>query len=384
VTAIQVSFLILWLASVIFYALSAYCVSSYYKRAGKKKAETAVEELPPVSVMKPVKGADYDTYENLKSFVMQDYPRYQVVFGVADEGDPAVGLIKRLIAENPGKDLSLTIGSMPVGANHKICNLDNMYKNVYYSIVIIADSDMRVGPDYLREVVRGFDGPDVGLVTCPYRGAYPEDIGATFEALTIDTDFMPSVAVAERLEGLSFAMGATMAVRREALEKIGGFGALADYLADDYKLGNLVMKAGYSLRLSGYVVDSVGRRETIGSYLSHQLRWGRTYRACRPKGYFLSVLTKGTAFSVFFLLATGFSQAGWALFTANLLVRYAQAYYMEAVYIKGPGVLRLLWLLPVKDLLGFAVWLLSFTGSTVRWKDVRFRVDKEGRMVEVP
>jgi ceramide glucosyltransferase len=286
------------------------------------------------------------------------------------------------MAEFPEVETDLVISGREVGVNQTVSNLSNMHEMSRHDIIVVADGDMRVGPGYLRAVAGGFADPSVGMVTCPYRGAYPVDTGAALEALTIDTDFLPSVAVAERLEGLSFALGATMAARKKALDAIGGFKALADYLADDYQFGNKIKKAGYKLLLSRYVVDSIQGRESIGGYFSHQLRWGRTYRACRPNGYFLSVLTKGTAFSVMFLLASGFDGLGWTVFGAGLAIRYVQAAYLEAVYIKGPGVFRYLWLLPIKDMMSFAIWALSFTGSTVKWKGTSFRIDREGRMTK--
>lgn len=376
-TLLKVFLFLLWLASIAFYAISAYCLASFYR----KKKQTGIN-TPPVTVLKPLKGKDENTYDNLRSFLAQDYPRFQVVFGVADSSDPVIETVRTLIAEFPEVETELVISGREIGVNQKVSNLFNMHEMSKYDIVVIADGDMRVGPGYLRAVAGGFADPAVGMVTCPYRGAYPVDAGSAFEALTIDTDFLPSVAVAERLEGLSFALGATMAARKKALDAIGGFKALADYLADDYQFGNKIKKAGYKLLLSRYVVDSVQGSESVRGYFSHQLRWGRTYRACRPKGYFLSVLTKGTAFSVMFLLASGFSSLGWTVFGAGLGIRFLQASYIEAVYVKGPGVFRYLWLLPVKDLLSFVIWALSFTGNTVKWKGESFRIDREGRMTK--
>ncbi len=381
--ALELFFFILWLASLAFYAVSAYSVRAFFIREGRSTGKRPSEGLPSLTVLKPVRGADGHTYENLKSFIMQDYTSFQIVFGVADPSDQGLAVAQRLMAENPDKDISVVVSGRETGPNKKVSNLANMYENAKHDILVIADSDMRVGPDYLGEVADGFHDPSVGLVTCLYRGAYPENLGAAFEALTIDTDFLPSVIVAERLEGLSFALGATMAVRRDALSKIGGFAPLADRLADDYWLGNMVKGAGYGLRLSGYVVDSVQGRESFMGYFSHQLRWGRTYRVCRPKGYFLSVLTKGTAFSLMFLLASGFSPTGWSVVGANLLLRYGQAFYMERVFIKGPGITAWFWLLPVKDVLSALIWLLSFTGDVVTWKDESFKIDREGRMVRL-
>jgi len=333
-----------------------------------------------MTVLKPVRGADDDTYDNLSSFVRQDYPLFQVVFGIADADDTAAPVISRIISENPGTDIELVVSGEPIGANLKVSNLHYMTQTAKHDIIVVADADMRVDDGYLRAVAAGFDARDVGLVTCPYRGAYPEDVGAALEALTIDTDFLPSVAVAERLEGLSFALGATMAVRREALEAIGGFRSLADYLADDYQLGNRVKRAGWRLVLSDYVVDSVGRKEGLAGFFSHQVRWGRTYRVSRPGGYAMSGITKGTGVALLFLVSTGFSVSGWTVFLANAALRYVQAYFIETVHVRGPGVLSWLWLLPARDIAGFLIWAVSLAGDRVRWKSSVFRIEKDGRM----
>ena len=377
--AFQFIFLVLWLVAVSYYILSAYCLSSFLK---KKKSVPAPADagLPPLTLMKPVKGIGPHSRVDFLSFINQDYPRFQVLFGLMDEDDPARPLIEELIARNPGKDIELVVSGEETGENRKVSNLHNMSRKAKYDILVIADSDMRVGPDYLRAVAAGFDRPSVGLVTCPYRGSWPENFGAALEALTINAEFLPSVTVAERLEGLSFALGATMAVRRGALGAIGGFPALADYLADDYQLGNKVKAAGYGIKLSGYIVDSVQGRESFAGYFSHQLRWGRTYRACRPVSYFFSVLTKGTPFSLLFLAASGFGRAGWLVVLAELAVRQAQARYMERALVKSAGTSGYYWLLPLRDLLGFAVWAMSFAGGNVRWKGTSFRVLSDGKM----
>ncbi len=378
VLILQIIFFLLWLCAAAFHILSAWVVRDFFRRTGGRTPSLS-GLTPPVSVLKPLRGSDPHLYDNLKSFIRQDYPCFQTIFGIMDADDPAKEAVQRLMREFPGADIELAVSGDCRGSNKKVCNLLGMQEKASYDIIIIADGDMRVGPDYLRQVVSEFNDPDTGVVTCLYRGAYPENIGAGFEALTINTDFLPSVLIAIKMEGLNFALGATMAIRRETLDRIGGFGGLADYLADDYQLGNKAAKAGYKVRLAPCVIDSVQGRDSFSGYFLHQLRWGRTYRVCRPAGYALSVLTKGTAFSLFFLLASGFSPAGWLLFAVNLLLRYAEAFYIES-RLKAPGASRYFLLLPVKDLVSFIIWASSFAGNTVRWKGASFRVTKEGRM----
>ena len=383
--------LLLWLSSAAYYIISAWCLRAFYKSPFitppspsylKRETGGGITSYPPITVLKPIRGADDALYENLKSFVEQDYPAFQVIFGVAERSDPAYEIAERLVSGYPEKELLVVETGPPDSPNRKVSNLAAMYGFSKYDIILIADADMRVGRDYLARVVEGFSEPSVGLVTCPYRGCYPESIGAAFETLSINADFFPSVTVAERLEGISFALGATMAARREALDRIGSFEALRDFLADDYQFGNKIYKAGYKLSLSRYVVDSVQGRGSFREYFTHQLRWGRTYRACRPASYFFAGLTKGTAIAALFLLASGFSPAGWGLFSADLALRNSLALWLESKYIKAPGALKYYWLLPLRDLAGALIWALSFTGSDVRWKGESFRINREGRMVK--
>ncbi len=246
--------LLLWLSSAAYYIISAYCLASFYKskpadnsfitppspsylkrgiRGGVTSEIAASHSAPrndndfnPITVLKPIKGAEDGLYENLKSFIEQGYPSFQVIFGVSSRSDPAYAVAERLVSEYPGKRVLLVETGPARSFNRKVSNLSAMYAFAEYDIILIADADMRVGKDYLSRVSEGFSEPSVGLVTCPYRGCYPKSLGAAFEALTINADFFPSVTVAERLEGISFALGATMAVRREALLRIGGFEVL--------------------------------------------------------------------------------------------------------------------------------------------------------------
>jgi len=375
--------LLLWLSAASYYIISAYCLSSFYKnKTPDLPAPPDKKYSPSISVLKPLKGADPSLYENLKSFVEQDYPCFQVIFGVSDRSDPAYSVAGRLVSEYPGKEVLLVETGPPRSPNRKVSNLASMYPLAKYDIILVADADMLVGRQYLSQVSEGFNDPAVGLVTCPYRGCNPKSVGAAFETLTINADFFPSVTVAERLEGVSFALGATMAARREALDKIGGFDALKDYLADDYQFGNKIYKSGYKLKLSRFVVDSILDRESFREYFTHQLRWGRTYRACRPVSYCFAGLTKGTALAALFLMASGFAPAGWALLLADLTLRISLAVWLEMKYIKAPGALKYYWLLPARDLASALIWFFSFTGSTINWKGESFKIDREGRMIK--
>ncbi len=286
---------------------------------------------PAVSIIKPIKGLDTGTRQSLESFCLQKYPLYQIVFALQSLEDQCVPVIRQLMADYPEIDSELVINAAVHGANGKVSNLINAFPLVKHDIIIIADSDIRVEVDYLAKLAGHFSAAHVGLVTSLYRGANVFGAAAALEALGFTAEMMPNVIVAERLEGLSFALGASMAVRREALEAIGGFSALADYLADDYQLGNMIHKAGWQLALSGDFVESVMQRESLAMVVSRQLRWCRTMRVSRPFGYLASGITQ----PVLGILAV----SAFAGFTCTALVAATILYVVRGGRVRahGPG-----------------------------------------------
>jgi len=339
---------------------------------------------PAVTVLKPLKGLDAESFENFASFCRQNYPLFQIVFAVASDDDPVVPVVRRLMAEFPGTDIDLVVDAAIHGPNYKVGNLINAFPRAKYDIIIVCDSDIRVGPNYLHKVCSPFSDPAVGLVTSLYRSSEVPGVACALEALGFTCEMVPNVMVALKLEGLSFALGASMAVRREALEKIGGFAVLADYLADDYQLGNRVWRAGYRVELSGAFVESMMHRETLGSVLSRQLRWARTMRVSRPGGYFAAVMTQPVPFIVLALLASGFSPAGIGAALLLYAVVLAKGVVYSRTFLRDRLLPRWLWLLPLRDTISFAIWGLSFLGSRVRWRGHLFRLVSGGRIEEMP
>lgn len=358
--------------------ISLFCGRSYFGRP-----RPPIGYTPPVTILKPVKGMDAESYENFASFCRQDYPVHQMVFAVADAEDPAVAVIRRIIADFPDVDIDLVIDSRIHGPNYKVCNLMNAWSRVKHDIIIVCDSDIQVVPDFLREVCAPFTDPRVGLVTSLYRTSSVQGTASALEALGFTTEMVPNVMVARRLEGLSFALGASMAVRREALEKIGGFAALVDYLADDYQLGNQVFRAGYRLELSDCFVESVMHKERFSSVLSRQLRWARTMRVSRPGGYLASGITQPFPLALLSLIVSGFSASGIAAVALLYAVRFAIAILYSRAFVQDNLLPRWLWLLPIRDALSFATWALSFLGDRVRWRGHLFRVLPGGKLREI-
>jgi ceramide glucosyltransferase len=356
---------------------SLVCAGRFFSRVKLKQGA-----LPPVTVIKPVKGLDAESFENFASFCRQEYPAYQLVFAVASADDPVIPVLERLIREYPAVAIDLVVDGRIHGPNYKVCNLINAYSLARHDIIVISDSDIRVGPAYLREVSSGFADPAVGLVTSLYRSSAPRCWAAAMESIGFTTEMVPNVLAALYLEGLSFALGASMAVRRQALEKIGGFRALVDYLADDYQLGNMICRAGYRLELSGYFVESVVKREGLYTILSRQLRWARTMRISRPASYGASGIVQPVPAALLALAVSGFSRYGLLAVALLGLVRLVQGLVFSRSYVRDGLLPRYLWLLPIRDVLASVLWLVSFIGSRVVWRGHVFRVQPGGKIVE--
>jgi ceramide glucosyltransferase len=355
------------------------CARSYFCRRRTEPGHT-----PPISILKPVKGMDADSFDNFASFCRQEYPAsYQIIFAVADPADPVIPIIRCLMDEFPGVDIDLVVDAVIHGPNYKVSNLINAFPRAKHDILVVCDSDIRVSPDFLLEMAAPFADSKVGLVTSLYRSPGVRGAATAMEAMGFTTDMVPNVMVAMKLEGLSFALGAAMTVRREALGAIGGFPALADYLADDYQLGNKIHKAGWRLELSDCIVESVMPRENLATILSRQLRWSHTLRVSRPRGYLGWGITQPFPMACLALVASGFSGAGCGAILFLYLVRSAVALVFSRCYVKDGIFPRWLWLLPLRDLLAFATWVLSFAGNRVSWRGNLFRLMPGGRIVEI-
>ena len=349
-----------------------------FLRRGRREARGP---LPAVTVLKPLKGPGLDLYANLASFCRQDYPTYQVVFGVEDARDPAVAVVQQIRRDFPERDIALAVGRMP-GANRKVANLCHMMRHARHEVLVMSDSDIRVRPDYLQTMVAPLRDPEVGLTTCLYRGVGRFGLPSVVESLFINTDFTPMVLAAQIVQRFEYAYGASIAFRRDALARIGGFAPLADYLADDYLLGNGIAKAGYRLVLLPYTVETVLDAVTLRDVWRHLLRWSRTYAVQEPVGWFASVVTHATLWGVLAPLATGGSALGWAMLATAICVRLVSL----SVILRMLGereTTRWLWLVPLKDLLTSLVWAGGFSGREVTWSGQVLRIQRDGRVVPV-
>ena len=353
--------------------------ATFFRRA-RRRAARARDFRPPVTILKPLKGHGIDLYANLASFCRQDYPEYQIVCGVSDPNDPAVEIVERIRRDFPHRDVVLSIGERP-GSNRKVASLCHMVEHAKHSVLALSDADIRVRPDYLRRSVAPLASPRVGLVTCLYRGRGFFGLPSVIESLLINCDFVPLVLTAQFI-GQRNALGASLVFKREPFERMGGFPRLADFLADDNLLGQLVKEAGYAVELLPYVVETILDSTTLRDVWRHQLRWARTYRLLQPVGWFASIVTHASLWGLAALVATGGSLLGVGFFGAALAVRLGTlAAIMRMLHERDTP--RHLWMVPAKDLAFSAVWLASWLGRDVEWSGRTLRIQGDGRMVQV-
>ena len=359
--------------------ISLVCARRFFS-APKTDAIT----FPAITILKPVKGMEAESYSNFASFCQQDYPgETQMLFGIASPDDPIIPVIRQLMDDFPALDISLVVNPAIHGPNYKVSNLINVFPQARHDIIIVCDSDIRVTPDYLKSVTSHFSDPHVGLVTSLYRTSIVHGIATAVEATGFTAEMIPNVMVALQLEGLSFALGASMAVRRKALEAIGGFEALADYLADDYQLGNKLYRAGWRIALDSCFVESMMKAENLPAVLARQLRWARTMRVSRPGGY----LASGITLPFPAMLLAAFIAPTFPIALAAIMLLYTVRLTITTIFSRcfvNDGLLpKWLWLIPLRDMLAFCSWALAFLGNRVEWRGSRFVLRHGGRIEEL-
>lgn len=348
-----------------FYLLCLWSARSFQRR--RIPTEPAI--TPPVSILKPLRGVDPQMYESFRSHCIQDYPQYEIIFGVSEPDDPAVESVQQLIREFPDCKIRLLVCSEVLGNNRKVSNLVQMLASANYDHILINDSDIFVAPDYLRRVVAPFARPQVGMVTCPYRGIPADTLGSKLESIGISTDFIAGVLTARQIEGgIHFGLGSTLAMSRTALNAIGGLRPLVDYLADDFELGFRIAKAGYEVVLADVVVETYLPAYTFREFFEHQMRWARSTRDSRRLGYVGLLFTFGLPWAIFSVLFAPLSWWSWTTLAAAAALRAAVAIKVGVGVVHDGAIWRHLWLVPVRDLVAFAVWFGSFAAHTVHWR----------------
>jgi len=345
---------------------------------------TPESSLPSVTVLKPVHGTEPRLAENLESFFQQDYPDFEIIIGARDADNPALQIAQKLRQRYPGVKSRVVLSGPPTWPSAKVFSLEKMIAAATSSHFVISDSDVLAAPDFLRNVIPPLLDPTVGLVTCPYAGIPAADFWSVLEALGMSVEMPSGVLVADLMEGMRFAMGAAMAVRRDALEAIGGIASTADYYSDDFVLGNEVWAAGYKVILSHHIVGHVLVPRSLRQSLSDQLRWMKSTRYSRPKGHVGTGLTYAMPFGVLGLIAAaalGRLNLGLGLFAAASLNRVIQSVCVGWGIIRDPRALKLCWLYPLRDLLGFVTWAGSFTSRSFSWRGEIYRFGDGGKII---
>jgi ceramide glucosyltransferase len=359
------------------------CLRSATLFCRSQHRDGSIPATAPVSILKPLKGADREMYQSLQSHCLQDHPEYEIIFGVSEPDDSAVDFVKQLQREFPDRAISLVVCPKKLGANVKVSNLEQMLAVARYDYLLVNDSDIGVENDYLSRVTAPLANNEVGMVTCLYRGAAASTLGSRLESIGISTDFIPGVLVAWRLEGgLRFGLGSTMAFRRGDLARIGGFQSIVDFLADDYELGRRMAHLGLQVRLSDVVVETHLPAYDLRGFVAHQLRWARGVRDARSGGYVGLITTFGLMWGI---LVVVFAQGAWwscAALGITALLRLAVAITVGGLVLRDRALARSLWLLPLRDLIAVGVWGASFFGHTVIWRGEHFEL-KHGRLVPV-
>jgi ceramide glucosyltransferase len=336
---------------------------------------------PAVSLLKPLSGMDRELERNLESFCRQNYPSYEILFSVREETDPAVAVVGRLQKNFPAVPMKLLVTGPPRYLNAKVHGLEEMAKAARHEILVISDSDVRVGPDYLGGVVAPLGDPEVGMATCLSRVVAARSFWSVLEALGVNTQFLPGVLSAWLLIGMEFSLGPTMVTRKQQVEQIGGFGRLGDYLADDFVLGELISRAGYRVVLAEAIPDHLFGGESMRESLGHRLRWERSSRCSRPAGYWGQIFTHSLPLVLLAWAAVpGRNAMVLGLLGMCLAARALLAWEVGWRILGDDALRKYWWLLPLEDLLSFGIWCWAFAGEEIVWRGARLRVLRGGKL----
>jgi ceramide glucosyltransferase len=369
--AIRAALLLVALAPFGYYVVAIIAARLFFS---KRTASLPGDFTPPVSILKPIYGLDRETYENYASFCRQDYPEFEILFCVSDDRDPAAPVIQKIIADFPERPIRLLVGSEPLGASDKVNKLCRMAREARHEIVIVTDSDVRVEPGFLRAIATAFRDPEVGGVTCLYRGLTDGSFAAGLEAMGNSTDFAAGVLVNWLGGKIDFMLGAVMATTKKNLAEIGGFEALVDYFCDDFELGNRIAKKGHPIELSLFPVSIVYPRETLAEAFRHQVRWNLSIRYSRAAGHLGLIFTQGLPWTILAALVAPSATISLAYVAAYVVLRSEMARTVGVWGMQDRALRAKLALLPVRDAFAFVVWLVSFFPQRIRWRDKEFYV----------
>jgi ceramide glucosyltransferase len=375
----RVVLLLLALVPFAYYVLAIFAAVRFFRR---ERAKALPSFFPAISIIKPVRGVDFGTYKNFASFCRLDYPEYEVLFCVNDLSDAAVPVIQKVMADFPQRQIRILSGAVQYGTNRKVNNLALLAKEARHEILVQSDGDVRVGANYLREMVAPFQDPHVGVVSCMYRSMAQPNLGAELEALGAASDFFAGALVAALDGGVTFALGASVATTKSWLAKIGGYQGFADLLADDYEIGNRAHRAGAGVLLSREVVWTMYPAQSLRGFWEHQVRWARTVRVVRPLSFFGLIVTHGLPWAVVAAMVAPGLGIATAYLVAYFVLRSAVAWVVGVWGVGDEVVRRKWWMVPLRDAIHFVVWLAGFVSNRVTWGGIAYEI-REGKMTPV-
>jgi ceramide glucosyltransferase len=378
--------LVLALLPFVYYLLSLYCVIGYF-RSLRKASAARVPFTPPASIVKPVRGLDHEAYENFASFCRLDYPEYEVLFAVSDPNDQVCAVIERLRTDFPARSIRLITKVPRMGTNDKVNNLCQLVQSTKYDLIVMSDSDVRVEPDYLKDVVAPFADPEVGAVTAFYKSLSAGNLASNLDALGMYMDSAPSALVARKIEGkMKFAFGWTMATSKKHLAEIGGWQKMADYHSDDFELGKRIAQCGHRVELMVKPVSMVFPKETLMEHFRRELRWSIGLRSVRPLGYCGLVFTHGLPWGLLgAAAAVSIGSMPMAVFylIAYLILRISLTWTTGRWGIGDRQLPKILWLIPARDAINFTIWITGFFSEKIVWRGLKYRVHN-GQLIPIP
>lgn len=375
-----VEHILLFVAAIpfIYYVLALYSTVRFFRTARRENRENG-DFTPPVSCLKPIKGLDPDAYENYASFCRQDYPDYEILFCI-DADDPALPVIEKLKTDFPERNIRVLLGSGRNAINDKVARLVRLTREAQHDLFVITDGDVRVRPDYLRNVVAPFRDPKVGAATCLYVATKETTLVQELQSIGMISDFFASVMVAWKLDGVKFTFGQTIATRRKCVEGYGGYQVIEDRPADDVYAGRLVADQGYEVKLLPYVVQSVADFHSLGDLAHKRVRWATVQRMMRPWGHVGLVFTWGLPWSVLAVATHPTAGVALAYLGGYAIARVAMTWLIAVWGMKQHGVWKKMPLIPIWDAMAFGIWLVSFGRKTIRWRGVDYSL-RDGKFV---
>jgi ceramide glucosyltransferase len=365
----------------IYYSIALFSAWRFFRQS-RKRLFAGNGFTPPVSILKPVRGLDPDAYENFASFCRQDYPEYEIVFCVGDRSDPVLPVIEKVIADFPHQPIRVLFGSGREATNDKVAKLARLSQEAKYEILVINDSDVRAEPDYLRMVVAPLADPTVGAVTCFYVSTDEKTLVQKLQTVGMYSDFYPGIVVAWQLDGVKFALGPTIATSRTRLAGFGGYEKIENRPADDLLVGRLIAEQGFEVKLIPYSVLTVADFQSLRDLFLKRLRWIVVMRHMRPWGHFGLIFTLGLPWSLAAIAISPTAGVATIFVAAYLGLRIVMTLQIASWGLKQPVPWMGLVLIPLWDAMAFAIWLVSFTRSTIRWRDRDYYI-RDGELVPV-